>query len=112
MFGALARKIFGSANDRVVKGYARRLAAINALEPQIAALDDDALRAKTAEFRERLADGASEPSFSPNGKYIMYATKGGGRTSLAVVSVDGRVKQRLTTQAGNIREPSWGPFMK
>ncbi|TFW31275.1 Tol-Pal system beta propeller repeat protein TolB [Massilia horti] len=60
----------------------------------------------------RLADGATEPSFSPNGKYIMYATKGGGRTSLAVVSVDGRVKQRLTTQAGNIREPSWGPFMK
>ena len=60
----------------------------------------------------RLADGATEPSFSPNGKYIMYATKGGGRTSLAVVSVDGRVKQRLTTKAGNIREPSWGPFMK
>ncbi|MBZ2206954.1 Tol-Pal system beta propeller repeat protein TolB [Massilia soli] len=60
----------------------------------------------------RLADQATEPSFSPNGKYIMYATKGGGRTSLAVVSVDGRVKQRLTTQAGNIREPNWGPFMK
>lgn len=60
----------------------------------------------------RLADAATEPSFSPNGKYIMYATKGGGRTSLAVVSVDGRVKQRLTTQAGNIREPNWGPFMK
>ncbi|HEU4373288.1 MAG TPA: Tol-Pal system beta propeller repeat protein TolB [Telluria sp.] len=60
----------------------------------------------------RLADGATEPSFSPNGKYIMYATKGGGRTGLAVVSVDGRVKQRLTTQAGNIREPNWGPFMK
>ena len=61
---------------------------------------------------QRLADGATEPSFSPNGKYIMYATKTGGRTSLAVVSVDGRVKQRLTTQAGNIREPNWGPFMK
>ena len=60
----------------------------------------------------RLADGATEPSFSPNGKYIMYAIKGGGRASLAVVSVDGRVKQRLTTNAGNIREPSWGPFMK
>lgn len=60
---------------------------------------------------QRLADGATEPSFSPNGKYIMYATKGGGSTSLAVVSVDGRVKQRLSTQAGNIREPSWGPFM-
>jgi TolB protein len=60
----------------------------------------------------RLADGATEPSFSPNGKYVMYANKGGGRASLAVVSVDGRVKQRLSTQAGNIKEPSWGPFMK
>ncbi len=60
----------------------------------------------------RLADQATEPSFSPNGKYIMYATRSGGRTALAVVSVDGRVKQRLTTQAGNIREPSWGPFLK
>lgn len=61
---------------------------------------------------QRLADGATEPSFSPNGKYIMYATRSGGRTALAVVSVDGRVKQNLSTQAGNIREPSWGPFMK
>jgi TolB protein len=61
---------------------------------------------------QRLADGATEPSFSPNGKYIMYANKAGGRASLAVVSVDGRVKQRLSTQAGNIKEPSWGPFMK
>jgi len=60
----------------------------------------------------RLADGATEPSFSPNGKYIMYATKGGGRTGLAVVSTDGRIKQRLSTNAGNIREPNWGPFMK
>ena len=60
----------------------------------------------------RLADNATEPSFSPNGKYIMYATRSGGRTALAVVSVDGRVKHRLTTQAGNIREPSWGPFLK
>jgi TolB protein len=61
---------------------------------------------------QRLADNASEPSFAPNGKYIMYATTAGGRKALAVVSVDGRVKQRLSTQAGNIREPNWGPFMK
>ncbi|GAB3417905.1 MULTISPECIES: Tol-Pal system beta propeller repeat protein TolB [Massilia] len=60
----------------------------------------------------RLADDASEPSFSPNGKYIMYATHSGGQRSLAVVSVDGRVKQSLTTQAGNIKEPTWGPFMQ
>ncbi|MES2741758.1 MAG: Tol-Pal system beta propeller repeat protein TolB [Pseudomonadota bacterium] len=62
----------------------------------------------------RLSDTSSDesPSFSPNGKYIMYATSSGRGKSLAVVSVDGRVKQRLTTQAGNIKEPTWGPFMK
>lgn len=62
----------------------------------------------------RLSDTTDDesPSFAPNGKYIMYATRVGGRKSLAVVSVDGRVKQRLTTQAGNIKEPTWGPFMQ
>lgn len=62
----------------------------------------------------RLSDTVRDesPSFSPNGKYIMYATESGRRGSLAVVSVDGRVKHRLTTQAGDIREPTWGPFMK
>lgn len=62
----------------------------------------------------RLSDTAKDesPSFSPNGKYIMYATESGRRGTLAVVSVDGRVKHRLTTQAGDIREPTWGPFMK
>ncbi|WP_295994443.1 Tol-Pal system beta propeller repeat protein TolB [Rugamonas sp.] len=62
----------------------------------------------------RLSDTNNDqsPSFSPNGKYIMYATQAGQRKSLAVVSVDGRVKQRLTAQAGNIKEPTWGPFMQ
>lgn len=63
---------------------------------------------------QRLSDTVKDesPSFSPNSHYIMYATESGGRGSLAVVSVDGSVKQRLTTQAGDIREPTWGPFMK
>jgi TolB protein len=63
---------------------------------------------------QRLSNSNNDesPSFAPNGKYIMYATNNGGRKSLAVVSVDGRVKQSLTTQAGNIKEPTWGPFMK
>ena len=51
MIGALARKFFGSANDRRVKGYQARVDAINALEPEIAALSDEALKARTAEFR-------------------------------------------------------------
>jgi preprotein translocase subunit SecA len=57
MIGALARKFFGSANDRRVKGYQPRVDAINALEPEVAALSDEALKARTAEFRQQLADG-------------------------------------------------------
>lgn len=57
MLGALARKFFGSANDRRIKGYQTRVDAINALEPEIAALSDEALKARTAEFRKQLADG-------------------------------------------------------
>jgi preprotein translocase subunit SecA len=53
----LAKKIFGSSNDRKVKSLLGRAQAINALEPQFAALSDDQLRAKTQEFRDRLAKG-------------------------------------------------------
>ena len=59
MIGALARKFFGSANDRRVKGYQSRVSAINALEPELVALSDEALKARTAEFRAQLADGKS-----------------------------------------------------
>ncbi len=63
---------------------------------------------------QRLSDATDDesPSFAANGKYIMYATRSGDRKSLVVVSVDGRVKQRLSTKAGNIKEPAWGPFMQ
>lgn len=47
------------------------------------------------------------PSFAPNGRLILYATLVNGRGVLATVSVDGRVKQRLS-QSGDLREPSWG----
>src|SRR3977135_176254 len=57
MIGALARKFFGSANDRRIKGYQSRVDDINALEPEIAALSDEALKARTVEFRKQLAEG-------------------------------------------------------
>ena len=57
MFGSLARAIFGNSNDRTLKGYRRIVPQVNALEPQIAALTDEALRAKTAEFKGRLNGG-------------------------------------------------------
>ena len=59
MIGALARKFFGSSNDRRIKGYQSRVDAINALEPEIAALSDDALKARTVDFRQQLTDGKS-----------------------------------------------------
>ncbi|WP_374765069.1 preprotein translocase subunit SecA [Yunchengibacter salinarum] len=60
MFGlkTLSRKLFGSANDRVLARLAPRVDAINAQEDAIRALSDEALAAKTAEFRQRLEDGA------------------------------------------------------
>jgi preprotein translocase subunit SecA len=57
MIGALARKFFGSANDRRIKGYQARVIAINALEPEVAALSDEALKARTDEFRKAIAEG-------------------------------------------------------
>src|ERR1700744_2302957 len=59
MIGALARKLFGTPNDRRVKGYQPRVAAINALEGELAKLSDEALKARTDEFRKELADGKS-----------------------------------------------------
>jgi preprotein translocase subunit SecA len=56
---ALAKKIFGSANDRQVKKYRPLVDAINALEPEIAALSDDELRAKTEQFKQEYKDGKS-----------------------------------------------------
>ncbi len=55
--GGFARKLFGSSNDRRVKGYRSRVEAIAALEPEISALSDEALAHKTVEFRAQLAAG-------------------------------------------------------
>ena len=59
MFGSLLKKIFGSSNDRRLKGYRPKVAAINALEAEFAALSDEQLRAKTVAFRAEIAAGKS-----------------------------------------------------
>ena len=65
MWNSLAAKIFGSRNDRLIKQYRKIVAKINALEPAIQALDDAALKAKTSEFRERLAKGETLDQILP-----------------------------------------------
>jgi len=57
--GAFAQKLFGSSNERRIKGYRARVAAINALEPEISRLTDDELRARTAAMRAQIASGTS-----------------------------------------------------
>ncbi len=59
MLAAIARAVLGTANERMLKAYRRRVPQINALEPAMKTLSDDALRAKTAEFREKLAEGSA-----------------------------------------------------
>ena len=59
MYGSLLKKIFGSSNDRRLKGYRPKVAAINALEAEFAALSDEQLRAKTVAFRAEIAAGKS-----------------------------------------------------
>ena len=59
MIGAVARKLFGSANERRIRSYQPRVDAINALEKEMEALSDEALRARTDDFKKQVADGAS-----------------------------------------------------
>ncbi|MCB1451765.1 MAG: preprotein translocase subunit SecA, partial [Nitratireductor sp.] len=57
IFGGIARKVFGSSNDRQIKTLRPQVSAINALESEMQALSDEALKGKTEEFRKALADG-------------------------------------------------------
>jgi TolB protein len=79
-------------------------------------LDRGGYRIATFDFKTRnvhvLTDGAQDeaPSFAPNGATIIYATRGGQRGTLAMVSTDGRFQQRLSSASGDVREPVWSPY--
>jgi TolB protein len=61
-----------------------------------------------------LTEGGWEkkPSYAPNGKLILFATEDQDHGILATVSIDGRVKQKISAQAGDILDPIWGPLLK
>ncbi|HET9695175.1 MAG TPA: Tol-Pal system beta propeller repeat protein TolB [Steroidobacteraceae bacterium] len=79
-------------------------------------LDRGAYRVATFDLKTRnvhvLTDGRQDesPSFAPNGATIIYATGGGTRGTLAMVSADGRFQQRLSSDTGDVREPVWSPY--
>ncbi|HEU0257878.1 MAG TPA: Tol-Pal system beta propeller repeat protein TolB [Burkholderiales bacterium] len=58
------------------------------------------------------SDRDESPSFAPNGRMILLATVKGGRGVLSAVSSDGRIRQHLPYSGGDVREPSWGPFIE
>ncbi|MCH8952942.1 MAG: preprotein translocase subunit SecA, partial [Proteobacteria bacterium] len=64
-FGNLARKVFGSTNDRKIRAAQPTVDAVNALEPEMQALSDEQIRARTQEFRDRLAAGESLDDLLP-----------------------------------------------
>jgi TolB protein len=86
-------------------------------EIAVVTIDRGAYRIATvdaAHGTQRVLSGGrldESPSFAPNGADIIYAAREDGRGVLAVVSVDGRIQQRLAATAGEVREPAWSPFL-
>ncbi len=105
MFGAIARRLFGTANDRTIKGLKSQVAAINALEPQFQQLTDDQLRAKTEEFRQRLADGIDLDDLLPEA----FATvREGAKRALGQRHFDVQLMGGIVLHSGKIAEMKTG----
>ena len=105
MFGGLARRLFGSSNERLVKAMRPRVAAIAALEPEIAKLTDEQLRAKTSEFREQLKAGkALDDILTPAFAVVREA----GRRVLGQRHFDVQMMGGITLHEGRIAEMKTG----
>jgi len=63
---------------------------------------------------QRITDTKEDekPSFAPNGRMIVYATREAGRGVLATTTLDGKIKAKLVSTQGDVREPTWGPFVR
>ncbi|MCA1974865.1 MAG: preprotein translocase subunit SecA, partial [Caenispirillum sp.] len=105
MIGALARRIFGTANDRIVKSLRKSVEQINALEPTIEALSDDDLRGKTAEFRQRLADGAALDDLLPEAFAVVREA---GKRVLGMRHFDTQLIGGMVMHQGKIAEMKTG----
>jgi len=103
--GTLARKVFGTPNDRKVKSVQPLIDRINALEPEFEALDDAGLKRKTEEFRERIAKGESLDALLPE---AFANCREGARRALGLRAFDVQLMGGIFLHQGNIAEMKTG----
>jgi preprotein translocase subunit SecA len=105
MFASLARAVFGTSNERALKAYAKQVAGINAFEPEMAALDDEALRGKTAAFRARLAAGETLDDLLPEAFAVV---REGAKRALGLRHFDVQMIGGMVLHSGRIAEMKTG----
>ena len=105
MLNNLLKKVFGSRNDRLIKQYFQTVTTINALEARIASLTDAELRAKTEEFRQRIADGATLDALLPEVFAVVRET---GKRVLGMRHFDVQLIGGMVLHSGKIAEMRTG----
>lgn len=105
MVTKLLKRVFGSRNERVLKRMQKVVVQINALEEQMAALSDEALTAKTAEFRQRLAEGAKLEAILPEAFAVVREA---GKRVLGMRHYDVQLLGAMVLNEGNIAEMRTG----
>ena len=105
MLSKLFRKFFGSRNDRLVKQYAQKVKEINALEPAVQALSDEALRAKTEDFKQRFSQGESLEKLLPEAFAVV---REGGVRALGMRHFDVQMIGGMVIHSGKIAEMGTG----
>jgi preprotein translocase subunit SecA len=105
MIANVLTKIFGSRNERLLKQYSRTVAEINALEPSVAKLSDAALRTKTAELKQRLADGATLEQLMPEAFAVVREA---GKRTLRMRHFDVQLVGGMVLHNGKIAEMRTG----
>ncbi len=105
MLSTLFREVFGSRNDRLVKSYGQIVKQINALEPNMQALSDEALRAKTDEFKRRFTEGESLEKLLPEAFAVV---REGGVRALGMRHFDVQLIGGMVLNAGRIAEMRTG----
>src|SRR5271170_5289123 len=105
MIGAVARKIFGSSNERRIRAYRPRVEEINALEQELEALSDAELRARTDQFKKQLAEGATLDELLPEA----FATvREAGKRTLGQRHFDVQLIGGMVLHEGRISEMKTG----